>query len=299
MDGLTLQALQRGLGIDDESLAALALLPLIQVAWADGAVQERERRLILDRATRRGLLAGEGERLLEGWLRFRPSERYFARGRAVLAELCDRAGRTRLPPVADLVAWSEEVARQSGGLWGTAWLAVSPEEAAAIREIAEILAHPLSEVPRALLEESSPADPSEEITELDGPAVLPDPPELGQDPGDDPEDTVVDDTTGWLILNPGRREARVLPLSPLPFDLGRRSDNHLVLSDDGDLSRAHCRFHQREGRWYVVDRGSTNGTWVGGERVLERRLRGGESLRMGGSTFRFLCREPDTPPDEP
>jgi uncharacterized membrane protein YebE (DUF533 family) len=38
-------------------LALLSLLPAIQVAWADGAVQEREREVILQLAEREGLAA--------------------------------------------------------------------------------------------------------------------------------------------------------------------------------------------------------------------------------------------------
>ena len=37
----------KALGMDRTSFRALPLLPLIQVAWADGEVQEEERNLIL------------------------------------------------------------------------------------------------------------------------------------------------------------------------------------------------------------------------------------------------------------
>src|SRR5690606_26860332 len=43
------------LGIGADTIAALSLVPLIKVAWADGAVQDREREAILQGAEDKGI----------------------------------------------------------------------------------------------------------------------------------------------------------------------------------------------------------------------------------------------------
>ena len=54
----------QALGVDADTWHVVALLPLVQVAWADGHVHDDERRSIMERA-RAGLpLDPLGERLL-------------------------------------------------------------------------------------------------------------------------------------------------------------------------------------------------------------------------------------------
>ncbi len=79
--------------------------------------------------------------------------------------------------------------------------------------------------------------------------------------------------------------------SQLDFDrpvisIGRALDNDIRLSDTL-VSRHHCRVFFAEGRFYVRDLDSTTGTRVNGERIVERRLFGGETLDVGGIEFRF------------
>ena len=54
-------------------MAALALVPLVEVAWADGQLDRKERGAILERAKESGIGAGSMEHaLLEAWLDRRP-----------------------------------------------------------------------------------------------------------------------------------------------------------------------------------------------------------------------------------
>lgn len=78
------------------------------------------------------------------------------------------------------------------------------------------------------------------------------------------------------------------PLKGTRFDIqvplthvGRGAHNDIVLADDS-VSDSHAKIQKREGGWYVVDMGSTNGTYVGGQRITgEAALKGQSSVRFG------------------
>lgn len=61
------------LGMTGSSAAALALVPAIEVAWADGKIQEPERVVILGGSNELGITQPECRQLLEHWLKSRPS----------------------------------------------------------------------------------------------------------------------------------------------------------------------------------------------------------------------------------
>jgi hypothetical protein len=57
------------LNLNAETLAAFTLFPLIDVAWADGAVDEKEKKAVLQAATDSGVQAGsDALTMLESWL---------------------------------------------------------------------------------------------------------------------------------------------------------------------------------------------------------------------------------------
>ena len=62
-----------GLGIRSDTLAALSLIPLVAVAWADGVMEAKERTAILSAAADVGVEAGDvSHELLGSWLDARP-----------------------------------------------------------------------------------------------------------------------------------------------------------------------------------------------------------------------------------
>jgi len=64
--------------------------------------------------------------------------------------------------------------------------------------------------------------------------------------------------------------------------VGRGSYNDIVIQDDS-VSETHAELQRRDDGWYVVDAGSTNGTYVDGRRLsTERRLDGSPEMRFGG-----------------
>lgn len=65
-------------GIDQATLVAFVLLPLAEVAWADGQVQEAERQLVVNTALSLGQAADSpGLELLIHWLDTRPADELF------------------------------------------------------------------------------------------------------------------------------------------------------------------------------------------------------------------------------
>jgi hypothetical protein len=110
------------LGVDAESWAALSLVPLVEVAWADGALEPREREAILDAAAEEGIAPGSpGQALLDSWLGARPQPSLFATWGAYatgLAAKLDAAQRAELRR--DIVERASKVAKAAGGLLGLA-----------------------------------------------------------------------------------------------------------------------------------------------------------------------------------
>jgi eukaryotic-like serine/threonine-protein kinase len=67
------------------------------------------------------------------------------------------------------------------------------------------------------------------------------------------------------------------------FLIGRSPDAHLCLSEDRFFSRNHCLLEFSPPRCYLRDLGSTNGTYVNGQRVQEAFLKNGDRIQ-GGET---------------
>ena len=75
--------------------------------------------------------------------------------------------------------------------------------------------------------------------------------------------------------------------------VGRGDENDLVIDDRG-VSRQHCRFVLHHGRVVLEDLDSTNGTFVGGERIRSRTLDEGVLVNLGHQVklrFAFLAPE--------
>ncbi len=72
--------------------------------------------------------------------------------------------------------------------------------------------------------------------------------------------------------------------------IGRGSDETGRLADDPELSRRHARISpDAEGVLTVEDMGSTNGTFVNGERISgSRRLLPGDTVKVGATVMQVL-----------
>jgi pSer/pThr/pTyr-binding forkhead associated (FHA) protein len=61
---------------------------------------------------------------------------------------------------------------------------------------------------------------------------------------------------------------------------GRHPESDIFL-DDVTVSRRHAEIRRRDARFFVVDKGSLNGTYVNRERVDETELATGDDLQIG------------------
>src|SRR5438876_9575807 len=67
------------------------------------------------------------------------------------------------------------------------------------------------------------------------------------------------------------------------FLIGRSENAHLYLPEDRFFSRHHCLLEISPPRCFLRDLGSTNGTFVNGQRVREAFLKSGDQIQ-GGET---------------
>ena len=96
------------------------------------------------------------------------------------------------------------------------------------------------------------------------------------------------------------RSAAAVPLDrSIPLTIGRDAANQLCLAQEAGLSRHHAELRPgAAGQWLVCDLGSSNGTYVEGERLSGCRLLApGDRIRLGrrGPWLQFLLGEPAAP----
>jgi len=108
------------LKVRPEILAALAVVPLVEVVWADGTVDDEERKVVFARAAEQGIAAGSVEHdLLGRWLTLRPGPTLFEAWQQYVRGLCQQmtpAERQSLK--AELLVNVNAAAEASGGFLG-------------------------------------------------------------------------------------------------------------------------------------------------------------------------------------
>ena len=123
------------LGLDAETVIALGLVPLIDVAWADGKMADRERLAVLSAARQKGIDdASPAGLLLASWLSAPPppklSEVWIDYVRALCHEL-DPNERTELRD--DLLGRARAIAEAAGGFLGLGSKVSSHEQEELVR----------------------------------------------------------------------------------------------------------------------------------------------------------------------
>jgi hypothetical protein len=125
------------LNIDAETLAAMALVPLVAVAWADGEVQPQEREVILAAAKKSGLPPKDGRYpLLEHWLKKHPGPEMVEAWKHYIVGLCEQLTPPEIEKLKhELLDLAGEVARATGGFLGLG-SKISPAERALLDDLA-------------------------------------------------------------------------------------------------------------------------------------------------------------------
>jgi hypothetical protein len=127
----------REMGFDRATVVVLFLVPLLQVAWSDGSIADRERALIREAAHAHGVLEGTPahERLNE-WLADRPTAQQFERALQVIRDLMIfQSTDARQTTTGKLLDACERIAAASGGFLGLG-SKISAEEAAVMKRVA-------------------------------------------------------------------------------------------------------------------------------------------------------------------
>ncbi len=108
------------LGITPQTLLALWLVPLTQVAWADGTVQYDERVSVLEALRQHGYREDSPAwQLLESWLDHEPSDDVIATWKDYARSVVEVTGHERLVLLRrELRHRAGEVARAAGGVFG-------------------------------------------------------------------------------------------------------------------------------------------------------------------------------------
>lgn len=84
-----------------------------------------------------------------------------------------------------------------------------------------------------------------------------------------------------LVMQSGPTPGKNYPLDKNEIFIGRDINNDIVISD-AEISRKHSRLILGEGSYVIEDLGSTNGTFVNGQRLLgPHSLTAGELIMLG------------------
>lgn len=108
------------LGIGATTLAAMTLVPLVEVAWADGKMDAPEKEAILKGAEAQGIESGsDAFALLEDWLENRPPPRLLAAWRDYIGALCEEMlPEDRKALKREVLSRARVVAEAAGGFLG-------------------------------------------------------------------------------------------------------------------------------------------------------------------------------------
>jgi len=89
-----------------------------------------------------------------------------------------------------------------------------------------------------------------------------------------------------LTFESGPFSGRIVALPDQMVSIGRAPDNDVVVGDPA-TSGHHGRIETRSGSFWISDLGSTNGTLVNGQPVIEKQLSDGDMIAIGQNTMRF------------
>jgi len=93
-----------------------------------------------------------------------------------------------------------------------------------------------------------------------------------------------DDKYAYLVFLSGPMMGKMHHLSSGLVVVGRAADIEVPISDPS-ISRRHCQIEFSNGKTFIRDLGSTNGTFVNGARITEKELRDGDKVQLSTTTI--------------
>lgn len=95
---------------------------------------------------------------------------------------------------------------------------------------------------------------------------------------------------GFIVGETDGSWCDVFPLhATTRLTVGREGHNDVVIPDVR-CSREHCVFRKLDGYWYVCDLGSSNGTFVNGNRVERtQKLRPGDRIKVASQKLMYAA----------
>lgn len=126
------------LGFTGETVILLPLMPVLELAWAEGGITAAERQMLVSLARSRGIAeGGAADRQLTAWMAERPAPDVFAKAARLISALLESGAPAAKGLTADqLVKYAEQIASASGGLLGLPIRAISIEERNLLTRIA-------------------------------------------------------------------------------------------------------------------------------------------------------------------
>ncbi|RPJ53113.1 MAG: hypothetical protein EHM24_33325 [Acidobacteria bacterium] len=123
VSGITNQAvLQKLIDLDihAETVASLAVVPLVEIAWADGRIEDKERAAIMEASAQGGLAKGSPDsQILERWLSHRPGPELLEAWTHYVQGLCEMMGADEREALRrGLLDRARRVAEAAGGFLG-------------------------------------------------------------------------------------------------------------------------------------------------------------------------------------
>lgn len=91
-----------------------------------------------------------------------------------------------------------------------------------------------------------------------------------------------------LRIASGDRAGTILQLRYPETTFGRAPENDYRFTAEEGFSRLHCKIVAENNRFLLRDNGSTNGTFVNGNRIQEVELRAGDVIEMGTLQMEFV-----------
>lgn len=92
------------------------------------------------------------------------------------------------------------------------------------------------------------------------------------------------DVKAYILFLSGHKQGKLFELSEDRTTVGRGDDSSITINDQR-VSRHHFEIYMEEGTPVIADMGSTNGTYVNGQRITRQALKNGDKIQISSSTI--------------